>query len=92
MGETPIAMASADVTAGKVPLTVNFSSAGSSPDGSIGYAWDFGDVSDGTSEASPTHVYTTPGTYIAELTVTDAQGLTATAQVNTTVRKSKGRK
>jgi hypothetical protein len=33
-----------------------------------------------------------PGTHTAILTVTDAQGLTATAQVTITARKSKGRK
>jgi len=32
------------------------------------------------------------GRYIASLTVTDAQGLTARAEVSITVRKSKGRK
>ena len=92
--EPPIAMASADVTAGKVPLTVKFSSAGShDPDGSIaGYAWDFGDGSAIASDANTSHEYTVPGTYFALLTVTDDQGLTATAQLKITARKSKGRK
>jgi probable HAF family extracellular repeat protein len=91
--EPPIAMASADVTAGKVPLTVNFSSAGSyDPDSAIaGYAWDFGDGSAVASEVNPTHDYIEPGTYIAVLTVTDMQGLTATAQVEIRARKSKGK-
>jgi len=94
VGEPPIAMTSAPVTAGKVPLTVNFSSAGSyDPDGSIDtYEWDFGDGSAIANEADTSHTYTEPGTYIAELTVTDDQGLTARAQVDITVRKSKGRK
>jgi len=89
----PVAMASADVTAGKVPLTVNFSSAGShDPDGAIaGYAWDFGDGSAVASETHPSHDYTEPGSYIAVLTVTDEQGLTATAQVEIRARKSKGK-
>lgn len=92
-GEPPVAMAGADTTSGKATLTVNFSSAGSyDPDGSaIGYSWDFGDGSTISSEASPAHDYNAAGTYIAELTVTDAQGLTATAQVEIRVRKSKGK-
>jgi len=91
--QEPIAMASADVTAGKVPLTVNFSSAGSyDPDGSIAsYSWDFGDGSVAVNAANPSHDYTAPGTYIAVLTVTDGQGLTATAQVEITARKSQGK-
>ncbi|HUT39717.1 MAG TPA: PKD domain-containing protein [Gammaproteobacteria bacterium] len=90
--EPPLAMASADVTSGRVALTVNFSSSGSSdPDGSIAaYSWDFGDSSPLASEANPTHVYTVPGTYIAMLTVTDDQGLTASAQVDISARKWKG--
>lgn len=90
--EPPIAMASADVTAGKVPLTVNFSSAGSyDPDGEItGYEWDFGDGNSVANEANPSHLYTAPDTYIAVLTVTDGQGLTATAPVEIRARKSKG--
>lgn len=85
-------MAGADVTSGKVPLTANFSSAGSyDPDGDIaGYAWDFGDGNIVADEANPSHAYTEPGTYIAVLTVTDGQGLIATAQVEILARKSKG--
>jgi probable HAF family extracellular repeat protein len=94
VGELPVAMASANRTAGRVPLTVNFSSAGShDPDGTlVGYTWSFGDGTADTNEANPSHDYTVPGTYTAVLTVTDAQGLTATAQVTITARKSKGRK
>jgi PKD repeat protein len=89
----PVALASADVTRGKVPLVVNFSAADShDPDGSIaGYAWDFGDGTLAT-DANPSHTYTVPGTYIAVLTVTDNQGLTAAAQVEITARKSNGKK
>ena len=89
----PVALASADVTRGKVPLVVNFSAADShDPDGSIArYAWDFGDGTVAT-DANPSHTYTVPGTYIAVLTVTDNQGLTAAAQVEITARKSNGKK
>jgi PKD repeat protein len=85
-------MASADVTSGKVILTVNFSSAGShDPDGTaVSFSWDFGDGAV-SSEPNPAHDYTEPGTFIAVLTVTDAQGQTATAQLDITARKTKGK-
>jgi hypothetical protein len=90
-GEPPVAVASADVTAGKVPLTVTFSGADSyDPDGRIsGYQWDFGD---GVTSTDPKHTYTAPGTHIAVLTVTDNQGLTAKAQVEIRARKSGGKR
>jgi PKD repeat protein len=71
----PVAVASASPDGGDVPLTVAFSSAGSTdPDGSIvAYSWDFGDGST-SSAANPTHVYTTGGPFVAMLTVTDNQG------------------
>jgi probable HAF family extracellular repeat protein len=91
--ESPLAVASADVTSGKVPLTVAFSSTGSyDPDGTLAaYSWDFGDGSAVVHEANPSHTFTTAGTFIAVLTVTDGQGLSATAQVDITTRKSKGK-
>lgn len=94
VSEAPIAIASADVTAGKIPLTVNFSSANSyDPDGSIvGYLWDFDDGSPVSTEANPSHDYTVAGTYTAQLTVTDNQGLSASTQLAITARKQKGRK
>jgi PKD repeat protein len=73
----PLAKASADPDSGAAPLTVAFSSAGSSdPDGdAITYAWDFGDGGTSTS-ANPSHTYTTNGTYPAKLTVRDSGGKT----------------
>jgi len=90
--EPPVAMASADVTSGRAPLQVNFSSAGSyDPDGPLAaYAWDFGDNNPEVTEANPAHVYTDPGNYIAVLTVTDGQGQTASAQIGIQVHKAKG--
>ena len=49
-------------TDGPVPLTVNFSSAGSldeDPGDSIRYEWNFGDGSPISTEANLTHIYTT---------------------------------
>jgi len=69
----PVARASADVTKGVEPLTVNFSSAGSNdPDGDqLTYHWDFGDGTSST-EAGPTKTYTAKGVYTARLTVSAA--------------------
>jgi glucose/arabinose dehydrogenase len=78
----PTAQVAADKTSGAIPLTVAFSSAGSSdPEGgALTYRWTFGDG--GTSTlANPTHTYTTAGNYSPTLTVTDPTGLTGTASV-----------
>ncbi|QIJ60717.1 carbohydrate-binding protein [Streptomyces sp. JB150] len=85
-GLAPLAQAKADVTSGKAPLTVAFSSAGSSdPDGgALGYAWTFGDGTTSTA-ANPTHTYTANGRYTATLKVTDPTGKSATASVQITV-------
>jgi PKD repeat protein len=61
-------------------LTVNFSGSGSTdPQGdTLIYSWNFGDGSTGTG-ATPTHIYTTPGSYTASLIVTETNSQTATA-------------
>ena len=56
------------------------------PDGTIvSYEWDFGD-GDTTTGISPTHTYSTQGTYTVVLTVTDNQGMsdtyTTTAEIS----------
>jgi PKD repeat protein len=83
----PTAAASATPTSGTAPLTVNFSSTGSSdPDGSItGYSWNFGDGTAVSTSPAPSHVYQNAGNFTAVLTVTDNRGATATAQVAITV-------
>jgi len=71
----PTAVLTATPTNGKpAPLTVNFSSQGSSdPEGSqLGYSWDFGDNTTST-DANPTHTYTVVGNYVATLTVSDGE-------------------
>lgn len=76
---------------GLAPLTVAFSSAGSvDADGTIvSYNWDFGDGSAEVTDADPTHVYTTPGTFTASLVVTDNGGLSGTATATITVTQDK---
>ncbi|MER5457672.1 PQQ-dependent sugar dehydrogenase [Micromonospora sp. NPDC002389] len=78
----PTAVASANRTSGVAPLTVNFSSAGSSdPEGgALTYSWAFGDGTTSTA-ANPSKTYTANGTYNATLTVRDPQGATGNASV-----------
>ncbi|MGV9641686.1 PQQ-dependent sugar dehydrogenase [Streptomyces sp. NPDC003514] len=85
-GRAPLAQAKASVTSGKAPLSVSFSSAGSSdPDGdTLSYAWTFGDGATSTA-ANPSHTYTAEGQYTATLKVTDSTGKSATASVQITV-------
>jgi PKD repeat protein len=79
----PIAVAAGTPATGPAPLTVNFTSAGSNdPDGGpLTYSWNFGDGSPLSSMAHPSHVYATPGSYTATLTVTDEGSQTASASV-----------
>lgn len=69
----PVANAAADVTKGVEPLTVQFSSAGSSdPDGDpLSYHWDLGDGTTSTA-ANPTKTYPDKGVYTVRLTVSAA--------------------
>ncbi|MFI1397061.1 lectin [Streptomyces sp. NPDC020681] len=85
-GHSPLAQASADRTSGQAPLSVAFSSAGSSdPDGDpLSYSWKFGDGATSTA-ANPSHSYTANGQYTATLTVSDTTGKSATASVQITV-------
>ncbi|GAA3208060.1 carbohydrate-binding protein [Actinocorallia longicatena] len=78
----PTAAASGVPGSGQAPLTVAFSSAGSTdPDGdALTYAWTFGDGGTSTA-ANPSHTYTANGTYTATLTVRDPSGATGTAGV-----------
>ena len=78
--QQPTAVATATPTSGTASLVVAFSGSGSSdPDGTISsYAWQFGDGTTGVG-ATPSHTYTTSGTYSAILTVTDNGGLTNAA-------------
>ncbi|MFC4585148.1 carbohydrate-binding protein [Sphaerisporangium corydalis] len=80
-GRSPIAVARSDKDNGLTPLTVAFSSAGSSdPDGDpITYAWDFDNngTTDSTA-ANPSFTYTTNGDKRARLTVSDGNGHSGT--------------
>jgi glucose/arabinose dehydrogenase/regulation of enolase protein 1 (concanavalin A-like superfamily) len=80
----PTAAVSASPNAGMPSLAVQFSSAGSSdPYGlPLTYSWNFGDGSPVSTDANPSHTYTTNGTYAATLTVNNGtQTNAATTQV-----------
>lgn len=78
--QPPTAVMSSTPSTGDAPLLVSFDGSGSTdPDGTVtSWAWAFGDGSFGNG-ALTTHVYTTPGTYTASLTVTDNGGASSTA-------------
>jgi glucose/arabinose dehydrogenase/regulation of enolase protein 1 (concanavalin A-like superfamily) len=81
---TPTASISSSPNAGLAPLSVQFSSAGSSdPYGlPLTYSWDFGDGSPLSAAANPSHIYSTDGTYTATLTVSNgSQTASASIQV-----------
>jgi len=79
----PIATVDARPTEGPEPLTVNFSSAGSSdPEGQpLTYSWAFGDGGTSTA-ANPVHTYTVRGGYTVRLTVSDGVNSTLAAPLS----------
>jgi PKD repeat protein len=87
-GQPPVAVATKSTPlTGTVPLTVNFSSLGSTdPDGSIvKYDWDFGDGTTSTSP-NPSHTYTVAGTYTPSLVVFDNTGLSSSTKLTVTAQ------
>ncbi|MBC6934204.1 MAG: PKD domain-containing protein, partial [Chloroflexi bacterium] len=69
--DAPTAAFTQSATSGDVPLTIQFTDQST---GSITtHAWDFGDGNT-SSEASPSHTFTTAGTYTVILTVTGPDG------------------
>jgi len=73
--QSPVAAASGTPTSGVPPLTVQFSSAGSSdPDGdALTYSWNFGDGTATSASPNPSHQYASSGSYVATLTVSDGK-------------------
>jgi glucose/arabinose dehydrogenase/chitodextrinase len=80
--QPPVAVAAANPTSGPPPLSVSFSSAGSTdPEGqNLTYQWTFGDSTTSTA-ANPTHIYTQSGQYTARLTVSDGSDSTQSAPI-----------
>jgi endonuclease/exonuclease/phosphatase family metal-dependent hydrolase len=83
--QPPQVSITASPTSGVSPLFVTFSSSASDSDGYIAsYFWNFGDNTT-SSSANPTHTYSSPGSYLAYLTVTDNNGAPSTANVTINV-------
>jgi len=77
------AVMTTNATSGTAPFTVNFNAAAST--GTIAsYLWNFGDGATATGSTA-SHAYTTSGSYVAKLTVTDSKGATSTANTTITV-------
>ncbi len=82
---SPVAKVSATPQSGTLPLAVSFKGITSSDDKAItAYAWNFKDGTTSTT-ANPVHTFTKAGSYDAQLTVTDAEGLKNTANITVTV-------
>ena len=77
--QPPTAVMTATPSSGTAPLTVSFDgSLSTDPDGTVSsWDWSFGDGTSGTGPAI-THLYSTPGTFKASLTVTDDGGASST--------------
>ncbi len=77
----PTPVINASVTSGTAPLTVNFTSAGSSDPDGYGidrYQWTFGDgdyYGSVSNVANPTYTFTTPGRYMVRLMVGNSKGV-----------------
>ena len=87
LNRAPVAAIAASPLTGQAPLQVNFSSTGSQDDdlqSNISFNWDFGDQTSST-EAMPTHLYTSAGEYTVTLTVTDNLGASDVANINISV-------
>ena len=84
-GQNPAANAGGPYTGG-IGTVISFNGSKSNdPQGEpLTYAWNFGDGTNGTG-VSPTHAYTTLGTYMVSLTVTDTSKLTATASTTVAI-------
>ena len=83
--EAPIAVAEALQINGTAPFEVNFKGDKSFDDSSVtSYSWNFKDGSY-SNNTNPTHTFTSSGTYSVELTVSDAEGLTSSDNIQINV-------
>jgi PKD repeat protein len=80
-------------TTGTAPFKVVFDASGSTDDrGIASYAWDFGDGTTGTGVMPAAHTYTSCGSYVVKLTVTDYWGNKGYATVIINVGETGGPK
>jgi PKD repeat protein len=79
--------ASANPITGKAPLQVNFTVVATGGTEPYSYLWDFGDGENSTVQ-NPTHAYENVGIYLAVVTVTDDEGVTASDSVTVEVTEN----
>lgn len=85
---SPTVSCLANITNGTAPLTVNFSCCACDSDGIIVYyRWDFDDGKSSDSQ-NTSHTFNKNGTYHVVLTVTDDDGLSASANITISVVNS----
>jgi len=78
----------ASPTSGQAPLTVQFSD--TSTGSPVSWNWNFGDGSANSSAQSPSHVYSSAGSFTATLTVAGTSGQTSSASHTITVTNATG--
>jgi PKD repeat protein len=77
----------ADPSAGPAPLTSEFTAAPAGGTPPYAFVWRFGDGASSTLQ-NPSHTYTATGNYTATVTVTDAHGTKASAEVAVVVGRT----
>ena len=81
-GSAPVAIATSDFTEGSAPLKISFKGDESYSDaGIVSYSWKI-DTNQISDQKNFDDLFENPGTYTVILTVTDANGLTATDTLN----------
>ena len=70
-------------------MQVNFTSAAEEGTAPYSYAWDFGDGNTSNLQ-NPSNIYQIAGSYTSKLTVTDAEGKTASKSIVITVTEVGG--
>lgn len=84
-GQPPSVSASADLSSGNAPLSIQFTATASDPDGTVvSYEWTFDDGTFSTAQ-NPAKIFPAPGRYQAHLTVTDNSGNTVRRTIPITV-------
>lgn len=71
---------------GKTGESITMTGSASGGEGSLSYAWSFGDGSSATGQ-TVSHKYTTAGSHTVRLTVTDSKGKSASVQTTASITK-----
>lgn len=85
-GTLPVGVV-ANATSGAAPLWVAFSASVPNGSGPYGYLWHFGDGSPNSTASSPTHNFSSPGTYEVSVNVTNSSGAWGTSFLSISVLK-----